>query len=143
MVRKFLSRKRSFPTLAIVLFVAFAPAYPSFAQDERILSFHSDITIDEDGSMTVRETIRVRAQGLKIKRGIYRDFPTTYRDRAGKRPWPAASARVRRHDRRVRGLLVQPVRWCDPGAGAAEHLRRERPRVVQLHQRLHAHQPLP
>jgi uncharacterized membrane protein YgcG len=35
--------------------------------------------------MTVRETITVRADGKKIKRGIYRDFPTTYRDNHGTR----------------------------------------------------------
>ena len=31
--------------------------------------------------MLVAEHIRVRAEGDKIKRGIYRDFPTKYRDR--------------------------------------------------------------
>lgn len=46
--------------------------------EERILSFHSDISINEDGSMEVTETIRVRAEGRQIKRGIYRDFPTVY-----------------------------------------------------------------
>jgi uncharacterized membrane protein YgcG len=35
--------------------------------------------------MTVRETITVSAEGRKIKRGIYRDFPTTYRDNHGTR----------------------------------------------------------
>lgn len=49
--------------------------------EERILSYHSDITIEQDGSMLVAEHIRVRAEGDKIKRGIYRDFPTKYRDR--------------------------------------------------------------
>ncbi len=53
--------------------------------EERILDYHSDITIHEDASMTVRETIRVRAEGEKIKRGIYRDFPTDYKDANGKR----------------------------------------------------------
>jgi len=51
--------------------------------DERILSFHSDIQVFSDGSMQVAETIRVRAEGNQIKRGIYRDFPTTYRDSYG------------------------------------------------------------
>ena len=51
--------------------------------DERILAYHSDIRIDADGAMTVTETIRVRAEGTNIRRGIYRTFPTTYRDRAG------------------------------------------------------------
>jgi uncharacterized membrane protein YgcG len=44
--------------------------------DERILSFDSRIAVDADGWLTVRETIRVQAEGKKIKRGIYRDFPT-------------------------------------------------------------------
>ncbi len=52
---------------------------------ERILSFRSDITVRQDSTMTVRETITVRAEGNKIKRGIYRDFPTTYRDNRGNR----------------------------------------------------------
>jgi len=49
------------------------------AETERILSYQSDITVHENGSMTVRETIAVRAEGAEIKRGIYRDFPTLYR----------------------------------------------------------------
>ena len=52
---------------------------------EEILDWHSDITVTQDASMTVTETIRVRAEGNKIKRGIYRDFPTIYKDRAGNR----------------------------------------------------------
>ncbi|WP_395376123.1 DUF2207 domain-containing protein [Marinicella sp. W31] len=45
---------------------------------ELIESFHSDIVVREDGSLIVTETIDVQAEGYKIKRGIYRDFPTTY-----------------------------------------------------------------
>lgn len=56
---------------------------PAVHADERILSFASDIRIDTDGSMQVTETIRVRAEGTNIRRGIYRDFPTRYRDRLG------------------------------------------------------------
>jgi uncharacterized membrane protein YgcG len=50
---------------------------------ERILSYDSYITIDAEGDMTVRETIRVVAEGKNIRRGIYREFPTTYTDRFG------------------------------------------------------------
>jgi len=46
--------------------------------DERILSYDSTITVNRDGTLEVRETIRVRAEGERIRRGIYRDFPTTY-----------------------------------------------------------------
>ena len=52
-------------------------------QTERILSFKSHIRIQTDGSMTVTETITVYAAGRQIKRGIYRDFPTRYKDRFG------------------------------------------------------------
>ena len=57
----------------------------SLHADERILSFHSDIYVYSDGSMLVNENIRVRAEGTDIRRGIYRDFPTRYRDRFGNR----------------------------------------------------------
>lgn len=53
--------------------------------DERILEFHSDITIRQDGWIEVTETIRVRAEGDRIRRGIYRDFPTEYFDKLGNR----------------------------------------------------------
>lgn len=50
---------------------------------ERIISFDSEITINNDASMTVDEQIQVYAAGNKIKRGIYRDFPTKYKDQYG------------------------------------------------------------
>ncbi|HEY6906826.1 MAG TPA: DUF2207 domain-containing protein, partial [Ignavibacteriaceae bacterium] len=52
-------------------------------QQEKIYSYHSDIVINKDASMTVTETIKVKALGIDIKRGIYRDFPTTYEDSYG------------------------------------------------------------
>ncbi len=53
------------------------------AQQERILSFDSRIDIMTDGDVVVTETIRVVAAGKKIRRGIYRDFPTHYRNSRG------------------------------------------------------------
>ena len=53
--------------------------------DERILSFHSDILVRPDGAIDVTETIRVRVEGNRIQRGIYRDQITDYRDRLGNR----------------------------------------------------------
>jgi len=55
------------------------------AADERILSFHSDILVLRDGWIDVTETIKVRAEGNRIRRGIYRDFPTEYYDKLGNR----------------------------------------------------------
>ncbi len=66
--------------LAFLFIAVFAFARPATA-DERILSFHSDITVVADASMQVSETIRVHAEGDQIRHGIYRDFPTDYRDR--------------------------------------------------------------
>ena len=59
-----------------------ALAAPAIA-DERILNFESDMAVQPDGSLDVVETIRVRAEGSNIRRGIYRDFPTRYKDRYG------------------------------------------------------------
>lgn len=66
--------------LIILFLLLCASAYP---QQEKIYSYHSDITINKDASMIVSETIKVKAAGVDIRRGIYRDFPTTYRDPYG------------------------------------------------------------
>ena len=68
-----------FSCLALAAFVRVAAA------DERILEFHSDIAVATDASMQVSETIRVRSEANQIRHGIYRDFPTEYRDRYGNR----------------------------------------------------------
>ena len=51
---------------------------------EKILSFSSAATVREDSSLEVREDIAVNVEGRKIRRGIFRDFPTKYRDSAGR-----------------------------------------------------------
>ncbi len=67
------------------MLLALLLAGPACAVEERILSFESRITVETGGGLIVAETIRVHATGEKIRRGIYRDFPTRYRDRAGGR----------------------------------------------------------
>jgi len=59
-------------------------AVPLAAQ-ERILSYDSEVQVGADGSLDVTERIAVRAEGNNIRRGIYRDFPTRYKDRYGNR----------------------------------------------------------
>jgi len=49
-------------------------------QTERILDYHSDITLEDDGSLQVTETIAVMSAGRQIRHGIFREFPTTYTD---------------------------------------------------------------
>ncbi|HEY6970498.1 MAG TPA: DUF2207 domain-containing protein [Candidatus Angelobacter sp.] len=70
--------------LVLVCLAVFSAAQDDTA-DERILSFDSHITLHADGTMLVRETIQVRAAGEQINHGIYRDFPTRYKDRLGNR----------------------------------------------------------
>ena len=76
---------------AFLVLLLLAPAWVLAA--ERIVSFHADIDVQADGGMNVTETITIRAEGRDIKRGIYRDLPTTYSDAAGRRitkrlgPW--------------------------------------------------------
>jgi|WetSurMetagenome_2_1015567.scaffolds.fasta_scaffold28631_2 uncharacterized membrane protein YgcG len=53
------------------------------AEEERILDFKSHVQVLRDGSVTITEEIEVVAAGDKIKRGIFRDFPTQYQDRYG------------------------------------------------------------
>ena len=71
---------------AIFIYVILALFFTelTFAREtERILNFTSHIQISSDGSMTVTENITVYASGIKIKRGIYRDFPVRYKARQG------------------------------------------------------------
>lgn len=69
---------------AFVFAVLAAFASPGLTK-ERITDFVSDVTVNPDASLTVRETIVVIAEGDAIKRGIFRDFPFIYQDRNGQR----------------------------------------------------------
>jgi len=72
--------KRCLAPCLLVLAAAAALAAPAPAtrHQERILSYNTRVTVQEDGLLAVRETIKVHATGQKIKRGIYRDIPTIY-----------------------------------------------------------------
>ena len=68
---------RAFRRGALALVLLLAAASPAAAV-ERILQFISDVNVQRDGALVVTETIRVEAEGNVIRRGIFRDFPTTY-----------------------------------------------------------------
>jgi hypothetical protein len=70
---------------ALAALLALTGASGAAGAQERITAFHSEIRIEADGALAVTETIEVEAAGQSIKRGILRDFPTDYRDRAGNR----------------------------------------------------------
>lgn len=69
----------------IVFVIAALSAMPGLQAAERIVLFDSNITINADASLRIIETIEVNAEGQNIRRGIYRDIPTSYKDRLGNR----------------------------------------------------------
>ena len=73
-------RKRRLLILTIVLAIALLVSIPglALAEQERITSFDSAITVNQDGSMRVENTIRAIVTGDQIQHGIYYDFPTIY-----------------------------------------------------------------
>lgn len=50
------------------------------AQEEKIYTFYSDVTIEESGMIRVKEEIRIFSKGDIFKRGITRSLPLTRRD---------------------------------------------------------------
>jgi hypothetical protein len=93
--------------LAALLFVLFA-LHPAAAQ-ERITDFASDISIANDGTITVRETIAVVAENDRIQRGIFRDIPTVYTDRAGNRVRVGFEVEEVRRDGRSEPYVVERI----------------------------------
>lgn len=67
---------------AVVLLVGLALALPALAREE-IRQFNADVVLATDGTVTVTETIEVNAEGIEIRRGIYRDIPVVMAGRDG------------------------------------------------------------
>jgi len=68
--------------LFIVLLIA--NTFVLSAQSERIISFHSDIEVDTSSAITIKESIKIYANGTVFKRGITRTIPIVSRDSLGK-----------------------------------------------------------
>lgn len=68
--------------LAAWLLLALMLCLPAAAREE-IRSFASDVTLHVDGSVQVIETVDVVAEGIDIRRGIYRDIPTVMLSSSG------------------------------------------------------------
>jgi hypothetical protein len=63
--------------LLLITCFGFSCASAALAE-ESILSFHSQIEVLHNGQLQVTETIVINSEGNKIRRGIYRDLPTSY-----------------------------------------------------------------
>ena len=68
----------------LALLVFLLAALPA-AAEEFISSYHSVVDVAKSGQLTVTETITARAEGNRIKRGIFRDFPIYALDANGNR----------------------------------------------------------
>ena len=68
--------------IPILLFVVFGLSNEQ-PTDERILEYKTDIAVSLDGVLEITERITVSTQGIKIRRGIFRYFPTHYKDKNG------------------------------------------------------------
>ncbi len=77
--------------------------------DERILSYQSHIAIDTNATVTVTETLRVRAEHIEINRGIYRDVPTTYTNALGHTYRVGFHVESVLHDGRPATYAVEPL----------------------------------
>ncbi|MGF1631509.1 MAG: DUF2207 domain-containing protein [Kiloniellaceae bacterium] len=68
--------------LLLAALLCVATAFTAAAQEDpdRIPRFAADIVIEADGALLVSEEIDFEVTPQSVKRGIYRDFPTTYRD---------------------------------------------------------------
>lgn len=65
----------------LVVLLLFCCFVSLMAQQEKMYRFHSDISLEESGTTTVREQIRIYARGDIFKRGITRVLPLTRMDR--------------------------------------------------------------
>jgi uncharacterized membrane protein YgcG len=80
------SRRRGPAAVMVAFAVTLTLLLPlTSAAQERIRAYDIGVDIRADGSIDVTEHITVHAEGSSIRRGIYRDFPTVYRDRHGNR----------------------------------------------------------
>lgn len=71
-----------FFSFILLLLNALAPFFALAQEDWYIDAFHSDIRIQDDGTVTVTETITADFRTLR-KHGIFRDLPTAYHNQDG------------------------------------------------------------
>lgn len=67
----------------LLLFIAASLSFGRAHAAEKVLRFDALIEVQSDNSLVVTETIRVRAEGEQIRRGIFRDLLELYAANAG------------------------------------------------------------
>ncbi len=79
-------RMKRFPQLILFIAIYLIPILGMAMEltgHERVLLFESKITIGEDATVSVKETIQVEVANKKINQGIFRDILTQYSDKKG------------------------------------------------------------
>ena len=71
--------------LSGAIFAALLLTASPAAAEEKITSFVSDVAVQPNSALEVTETIDVHSESDQIRHGIYRDFPTLYSGRNGRR----------------------------------------------------------
>lgn len=75
-----------FRVLFIVFFLVVSSSLiAQYENYEHIISYDVDIQVNTDRSINVVEKIKVRALGISIQRGIFREIPTSARDEHGQK----------------------------------------------------------
>lgn len=77
-----MSRAALLTRIFVAISLLFALALPALAREE-FRTYTSEVTLRVDGSVAVVETIDVNAEGVDIRRGIYRDIPVTMLGESG------------------------------------------------------------
>ncbi len=105
----------------IVVFAAIANLLN--ANDARIIDFHSDIKIENDGRIDVKETICIYADGYDIKRGIVRTLPDYRTDAKGKKVKMKLSVVSVTRDRRPENFRTEKAgEFTDVYIGDSDHM---------------------
>ena len=60
----------------VIVLALVRTAFPGAFADERVLSFHSNITVEPTGDFLVAETFRIRLGKEKSLKGMFRDIPS-------------------------------------------------------------------
>ncbi len=81
--RKNLCLTHAYMNLRLLTFFLLLVLPLSAFQQEEILNYDVDVLVEEDGTLDITESIKVRAMNNKINRGIYRDFPHIVKDKWG------------------------------------------------------------
>ena len=76
---------------------------------ESIVEFRSDITVNIDASLDVHETIAVLAEGIDIRHGIFRDFPTSYQDANGVQTYVELDVKIVTRSGQPENYMVESI----------------------------------